>query len=93
MIAEMQVIADAVAEVTEIQFSDIASASKREDVVIARKLFVHFAVERGLPTSMIAKEIEKTQSSVRALNTKDYRKIFDIFAQRIKTKLANKNVA
>lgn len=89
----MQVIVDAVAEVTEIQFSDIASASKREDVVIARKLFVHFAVERGLPTSMIAKEIEKTQSSVRALNTKDYRKIFDIFAQRIKTKLANKNVA
>ena len=93
MIAEMQVIADAVAEVTEIQLSDIASASKREDVVIARKLFVHFAVERGLPTSMIAKEIEKTQSSVRALNTKDYRKIFDIFAQRIKTKLANKNAA
>lgn len=93
MIAEMQVIADVVAEVTEIQFSDIASASKREDVVIARKLFVHFAVERGLPTSMIAKEIRKTQSSVRVLNTKDYRKIFDIFAQRIKTKLANKNVA
>lgn len=93
MIAEMQVIADAVAEVTEIQFSDIVSPSKREDVVIARKLFVHFAVERGLPTSMIAKEIRKTQSSVRVLNSKDYRKIFDIFAQQIKTKLANKNVA
>jgi hypothetical protein len=93
MIAEMQVIVDVVAEVTEIQFSDIASSSKREDVVIARKLFVQFATKRGIPISMIAKEIHKTSASVRQLNTKDYRKIFDIFAQRIKTKLANKNVA
>lgn len=93
MIAEMQKIADAVTEVTEISFSDIASASKSEDIVIARKLFVQFAVERGVPTSMIAKEIHKTQSSVRILNSKDFRKIFDIFAQRIRDKLATKNVA
>lgn len=93
MIAEMQNIADAVEEVTEITFSEIASPSKCEDVVIARKLFVQFALERGVTTSMIAKEIHKTPSSVRILNSKDFRKIFDIFAQRIRDKLATKNVA
>lgn len=91
MIKEMQIIADAITEVTEIDFSLIASSSKSEDVVIARKLFVQFATKRGIPTSMIAKEIHKTPASVRQLNTKDYRKIFDIFAQGIKVKLAKYN--
>lgn len=88
MIYELKQIADAVFKVTEIEFSEIASASKKEDVVIARKLFVHFSIKKGVPTSMIAKEIHKTVASVRILNTQDCRKIFDIFAQRIKEKLA-----
>lgn len=93
MIKELQEIADAVSAVTEVSFADIASASKKEDAVLARRLFVHFAVEKGVPNSMIAKEINKTSASIRILNMKDYRKIFDIFAQRIRDKLENKKAA
>lgn len=93
MIIEMQKIADAVTKVTEITFAEIASASKKEDVVLARKLFVHFAVAQGFPTSMIAKEICKTASAVRILNMKDYRKIYEIFSTRIKEILTIKNAA
>lgn len=73
---KLKEILSVVAEVTEIAEDLIVSKSKKEDVVLAKKLFVLTTKKLGYPTSAIAKLLGVTEQAVRYLNNgKDSRKI------------------
>lgn len=73
---KLKEILSIVAEVTEIADELIVSKSKKEDVVLAKKLFVLTTKKLGYPTSAIAKVLGVTEQAVRYLNNnKDSRKI------------------
>lgn len=73
---KLKEILSVVAEVTEIVEDLIVSKSKKEDVVLAKKLFVLTTKKLGYPTSAIAKLLGVTEQAVRYLNNnKDSRKI------------------
>lgn len=73
---KLKEILSVVAEVTEIAEDLIVSKSKKEDVVLAKKLFVLTTKKLGYPTSAIAKLLGVTGQAVRYLNNnKDSRKI------------------
>lgn len=57
-------ILNVVSDVCEISTSDILSHSKRNDVVDARCIFVHFCMEYGLPTITIMRFLNRRRTCV-----------------------------
>lgn len=97
MNAILQSIMDAVSDVTEVSQDLIISENKRRDVVLARKLFVFFCYEYGFPTTSVAQAASKTNRCVRRLYNEtigdDYKTIYRIFQDRIRTRLGTNNAA
>lgn len=93
----MQSILDTVAKITETPTEKILSNSKRRDYVLARKLFANFCIEYGFPTTAVAIQMHKTNRGIRRLYTEslsdDYRAIYRIFHEKIKTELGSKGSA
>lgn len=57
-------ILNVVSEVCEISSEDILSHSKRNDIVDARCIFVHFCMEYGLPTVTIMHFLNRRRTCV-----------------------------
>lgn len=75
-------------EITNIPETEIKSRTKKEDVVMARKLFVSVARKFGICTTIISKFLGISAQAVRNLyNQQDKRKIFAILEQRISNKV------
>lgn len=93
----LQSILDAVSVVTEVSQELIVSENKRRDVVLARKLFVYFCYEYGFPTASVAQAANKTSRCVRRLYNErtgdEYRTIYRIYQDRIRTELGTKDAA
>lgn len=91
----MQSILDTVSKITEISSENILSNSKRQDYVLARKLFTNFCIEYGFSTTAVANQMHKTNRGIRRLYTEslsdDYRTIYRIFHEKIKTELGSKD--
>ena len=86
----LQHIITITSEITYISESDIKSRIKKEDVVMARKLFVSAARNCGISTSVISEYLHISAQAVRNLyNQQDNRKIYAIYEQGISNKLAN----
>jgi len=60
-------IIEVVSETTEVSIDDIKSPSRKEDISFARKLFVELAYRLGVPTSVIAKYLHRSQDGIRKL--------------------------
>lgn len=92
----MNNILDVVSSITEIAKDNIISKSKRQDYVLARKLFINFCIEYGFSTTALATALRKTSRGIRRLYTEslsdDSRKIYIIFREKIKTELRTKGL-
>lgn len=87
---KLKEILSVVAEVTEIAEDLIVSKSKKEYVVLAKKLFVLTTKKLGYPTSAIAKMLGVTEQAVRYLNnTKDTRQIVRKKQKEIEKRITN----
>ncbi len=80
-----------IAKITEVPAAEIVSTSRKEETVVARKLFVLFARHYGISTDTIAKILKITTAGVRnitkAINTQEKTKIFKIYCYQIKKEL------
>lgn len=65
----IQIIFDVITEVTNIKEEDIKGKSKKEDIVLARKLFVNVCINYGFSTTTIANGLGYTARGVRNLYT------------------------
>ena len=87
----IQNIIDTVADVTGVPQELMASEDKTSDIVIARKLLVHFCIELGTPTITVSELIRKTSRCVRRLYSEslcdDKRTIYRIYQDKIKERL------
>lgn len=90
----IQYILNAVSVATGVAVSDITSKSRKEEVVLARKLFVKFAKKMGVTTDTLAKTLNITAAGVRniynATNTQENGKIFIIYSKEIKKEVETK---
>lgn len=80
-------ILQTVSEETGVSKADIISKSKREEIMIARKVFVMLCKKIGIPTSAIAECLGVSYQSVSYLNKQDNRKIIAITGQNISKKM------
>lgn len=82
-----------VSETTEISVSDILSKTKREDVVLARELFVNIAFDYGFSTLQISKTLHKSRECIRKTHLKsidNHTNVYTIYRKQITNLLATK---
>lgn len=60
-------IIEIVSEVTEVTAEDIKSKSRKESVSFARKLVIEFCYRFGIPTSIIANYLHRSNDGIRKL--------------------------
>lgn len=90
----IQYILNAVPVATGVCVTSITSGSRKEEVVMARKLFVKFAKKMGVTTDTIAKTLNITDAGVRnifnASDAQENGKIFIIYAKEIQNEVETK---
>lgn len=87
----MTQILAAVSEVTEVEKEKITMRCKREDYVLARKLFVNFCIKYGFATAAISECLHYSKRGTRNLFVtsikEDSRYIYGKYYEEIKNKL------
>lgn len=84
-----------VSEVCNIQTGEIIGKSRKENVVLARKILINICLKFGFSTIEIAKNLNRTPAGIRhlyisGLIDSEYRKIFKEGEKVIRNKLESK---